>query len=403
MAIRFWHPIAIWFCAWLLAGCSGGAVIFAPTPAPMDISPTRYEHPSGAFALILPRNWSVYAQNLTTLASAAFAPPDGATPLVLISVLNTGETIDATRLGEIMSEYQTQLRPDLERYSEQGRQAMGDGSWRMTGVRTSASGETQQINTFIQREGAMLAVIEVLVPPSAGQQSALQTIINTFSVDAGADLPAAPLTAITNTAVASLQIVNVHTWTSQDDEAALFITGEVANRGSEQFSAIPVRAVLTDANGNGIIEAVNTVMGYTLQPGAFAPFGLRFGQGQPADATGYTVTLGTSDWVPDAPLSIAPADALTWTDNIEFSQDRQLFVVGTITNLSEQPVRNPRATVTIFDDAERVIGVGFADADSELLAAGAATAYTILVQDVGGTPANYLVNVQALQCDETCE
>ena len=402
MAIKFSRHFVYILCAWLLAGCSGGAVVFAPTPAPLDLSPTRYAHPSNAFSLVLPRNWSVYAQNLTTLASASFAPPDSDVPLVLISVVNLGDTIEASRLGEIMFDYQTQLRPDLERYTEQDRQAMGDGSWRITGVRTSPSGQTQQINTFVQRNEALLAVLEVLVPPSAAQQSELQTIINTFSINAGADLPAAPLTAITSMAAASLQIVNVHTWTTPDD--VLFITGEVANRGNESFSDIPVRAVLTNADGAGIVEAVNTVMGYTLVPGAFAPFGLRFGQGQPADATSYTVTLGTPDWVPAEPRPIAPPDALTWSDDIQFSQDRQLFVVGTVTNISPEPVRRPRATVTVFDDAERVIGVGFADAElasgRDVLPAGAQAPYTILVQDVGGTPANYLVNVQALQCNQ---
>lgn len=387
--------------ALLLAGCSGGAVVFAPTPLPTDSAPTRYAHPSGAFSVLLPRNWAVYAQNLTTLASASFSPPGSAEPLVSITVVNTGEAITPDGLGELMFQYQTQLRPDLERYTEEARQAMGDGSWRITGLRTSATGETQQINTFIQRGGALFAVMEILVPSNAARQSELQTIINTLALGSAPDLPPAPLAAITNSAAVNLQIVNVHTWTTPD--GVLFVTGEVANRGNDPFSQIPVRAVLTDDSGNGIIEAVDSVLGYTLLPGGFAPFSLRFGQGQPADATNYTVTLGSPAWVPIAPLAVAPPDALTWTDETQFSQDQQLFVVGSISNTSDEAVRAPRAVVTVFDEAGRVIAAGFADAEDEMLPVGAETGYTILVPDLGGTPANYLVNVQALPCAENCE
>ena len=65
-----------------LTGCGSGAVVFAPTPPPPDLSPLRYEHPSGAFSVVVPRNWPVFTQHATTLAAASFSPPDSGDPLL---------------------------------------------------------------------------------------------------------------------------------------------------------------------------------------------------------------------------------------------------------------------------------------------------------------------------------
>jgi hypothetical protein len=49
-----------------------------------------------------------------------------------------------------------------------------------------------------------------------------------------------------------------------------------------------------------------------------------------------------------------------------------------------------------------VIGAGFVDTDMTVLPANSETPYTILISDLGGTAANYIVNVQALPCDSVC-
>jgi hypothetical protein len=52
-----------------LAGCGSGSVMFAPTPAPPDASPLRFDHPGGAFSISVPRLWSIHVQDTTALAS----------------------------------------------------------------------------------------------------------------------------------------------------------------------------------------------------------------------------------------------------------------------------------------------------------------------------------------------
>jgi hypothetical protein len=137
-----------------LAGCGSGAVVFAPTPLPPDLSPLPYRHPGGAFTAVIPRDWSVYEQNTTTLASAAFSPPGAAAPLARFAVVNTGQLVDSGLLAAAINRYQTELRPGAARYQEVSRSAMGDGSWRLVGLLHTPSGQTQPLNTFIEADGA---------------------------------------------------------------------------------------------------------------------------------------------------------------------------------------------------------------------------------------------------------
>jgi hypothetical protein len=50
-----------------------------------------------------------------------------------------------------------------------------------------------------------------------------------------------------------------------------------------------------------------------------------------------------------------------------------------------------------------VIGAGFADVSVSILPAGEDAEFTVLISDMGASPANYVVNVQALPCDASCE
>jgi hypothetical protein len=51
--------------------------------------------------------------------------------------------------------------------------------------------------------------------------------------------------------------------------------------------------------------------------------------------------------------------------------------------------------VTIFDTTGSVIAAGFTDF-SDVLNAGASAAFRIAVPDLGGQPANYILNIQGL-------
>jgi hypothetical protein len=138
---------------------------------------------------------------------------------------------------------------------------------------------------------------------------------------------------------------------------------------------------------------VDQVMGYGIQPGGFAPFSLRFGQGQPDIAERFELRLGGETWENDPAAVIYGADALSWTDGSSFDSVGRLVISGEVTNTSEQPAYNLRAIATVFDADERVIGAAFSEVTTQLQP-GASTAYAVTLPDLGGEPVNYIISIQ---------
>ncbi|MBW4436549.1 MAG: FxLYD domain-containing protein [Pleurocapsa minor GSE-CHR-MK-17-07R] len=390
--MRRWLSLTLGVVTAALAACSGGdAVVFAPTPAPPDTSPTRYTHPSGAFAADIPRQWPVYEQYTTTLASASFAPVGSDSPLLTFSLVNLGQDIDTASFSELISRYQTQVRADIASYVEQSREALGDGSFRITGLRRGSAGETEQVNTFIERSGSLLGVTEVIMPADAGIQGALEQAVNTFTPLTAGQLQPTDLTALAFARPLSLNILHTAQWTTPD--GVFFVTGEVANYGAQTVTNVPIEAVLLTADGLSAGGAVDQVMGYGIQPGGFAPFSLRFGQGQPDIALRFELRLGGETWVNDPAAVIYGADALSWTDGSSYDTVGRLVLSGEVSNTSAEPIYNLRAVATVFDAEERVIGAAFSEVSTQL-APGDSTAYAVTVPDLGGDPVNYIISIQ---------
>jgi hypothetical protein len=376
-----------------LAGCGGDAVVFAPTPAPPDLSPLVYTHPAGVFSLVAPRTWSVYEINTTVLAATAFSRPGTAEPALIVSVANLGDPPEPQAFAALLERYQTQARPDVERYAEQSRQVMGDGSWRMTGIRRLPGGLTQAVNTFIQQVESRLVVIEVALPDDQAQQAELQRVINTVRIDSNAQLEVTDLSAFSAAKPASLALLHLFAWTAP--QGVFFITGEVANYGSIPAFNVPVRARLTSTDGSALAEAVDVVMGYGIPAGGFAPFSLRFGQGQPGSAHDFQIFLGGSAELPSAALF--PADQLVTEDESSFDDLGRLIIRGSVENVGSLPARAPRAVATIFDAAQNVIAAAFVELPDAAIPPGGRSDYTIAIPEFGGEPVNYIVQVQALE------
>ncbi|MCB9453553.1 MAG: hypothetical protein H6672_19145 [Anaerolineaceae bacterium] len=380
--------------ALLLAGCSSGAVVFAPTAPPPDTSALRYTHPSGAFTVDVPRNWPVTALHTTTLAMAAFSSPGDTTPSLRFTVVNLGRSVDSQILGDIIDRYSAALPADAVRYTVQDRSAMGDGSWRLTGLVQTSGDYTEQLNTFIQATGSFIGLAEVRLPTAADAETLtqLQTIINTFTINPQATLQAVAPDSLVFNAQAGLDLLHLTAWTTP--AGVFFITGEVANYGTAVVTNLPIHAVLKAADGLVLAEAVDTVMGYGVQPGAFAPFSLRFGQGQPSEAVTYDLVVGGEGWQPDTSSVIYGPDELTWTDESSFTTDGQLIVSGTVTNISTDPVRNVRVVASVFGGAQNVIAAAFSDLPLSPLMPGETVPFQVIMPEMGGEPVNYIVNVQ---------
>src|SRR5204862_2052292 len=75
------------------------------------------------------------------------------------------------------------INGDPSVYTEVSRNAQGDGSWRLAGIRQTPIGP-RELNTFLQADKAFLSAIEVDITDA--NDSALQTvraIVNTLRVD----------------------------------------------------------------------------------------------------------------------------------------------------------------------------------------------------------------------------
>ncbi len=392
----FLRGLPLLMFALLAAGCGtgGGAVRFAPTPIPPDVSPLRYTHPSGAFSIQVPRLWSVQERNAVTLASTAFSLPDEHITALDIAAVQLETTPNGSAaITEILDLYQTQVRPDAARYTEQSREAMGDGSWRLTGLRQAPGGFTQQVNTFIEFDGATIGVIEVVLRGNAERLEAVQSVINTFELNAESALAPTVLNTLAFANSGRLEPLNVHAWTT--DDGTFFITGEVANYSNDTLIGVPVSAVLYTDDGRVVVEAVDTVMGHGIAPGEFAPFSLRFGQGQPPLTTRYTLDLGDETWMPPAEGAVIGADALAWTDESTFTDDGVLVITGEVSNISDGTyVYEPRVVITVFNDQQQVISARFADLDDVEIEPGETVPFQVNIAELGGTPDRYILNVQ---------
>lgn len=369
----------------LLAGCSGGAVVFAPLPADPGEALFAYTHPGGVFALDAPPAWTVHTQTLPTLVSASFSPPGDPTPVLTVAVTRLTAPPTADALPAFIDRYQTQLRPDFDEYDEIDRALLPDGTWRMSGVRLLPAGR-QPVNTFITLQGDHLLVIETPVPDDDRLRTTLTRMLATVRITDATVLSPADATALTALKPSALAVLHVRAWTAND--GAFFITGEVANYGDQPAIGLPIEAALLDAAGGVAAGAVDAVMGAGIPPGGFAPFSLRFGAQPPAAVT-YALTVG-ANWTP--PVDAALLDGLTWTDSFRFDEFGRLVIEGVVTNTGAATGRELTASATLFDAAGGVIGAGFTRLP-DALPAGDSAPYTIIMPHIGGSPANYLVTV----------
>jgi hypothetical protein len=379
----------------LIGGCSGGAVVFAPTPPPPDQAPVRYTHPSSTFSVNIPRGWALHEQNTTTLASAAFSAPGDPEAAVIFGVINIGSELDELAFADLITRYQTQVRSDVDEYVESSREAMGDGSWRMTGYRRVASG-FQPVNTFMQREGSLIGLVEVNVTDDPIKLVQIEQVVNTFDMNpsAASALESSELTTLTFAKGSSLSILHVTAWTTPS--GVFFISGEVANYGTSSVPNVPVEVRLLTNEGLPITGAVDAIMARAIPPGGFAPFALRFGEGQPALAAQYALILGGENWDSSIqPPEINAPDELMWTDTSRFDNLNNLIVSGEVTNIGARTLRDLIVSVTVFNDLQQVIGAGFLEPATPL-SAGETIPFEILMPELGDLPQNYIVNVQGI-------
>jgi hypothetical protein len=87
---------------------------------------------------------------------------------------------------------------------------------------------------------------------------------------------------------------------------------------------------------------------------------------------------------------------LDWIDESGFDDNGDLVITGTVTNIGSRVLHKLRAIATVFNEQQAVIGARFVDIEAADLQANESIAFRIPVPELGGNPAQYIVNVQAL-------
>lgn len=381
---RFLTPF---FCLMLLlTACQEGAVIFEPTPLPPDLSPLQYQHPSGAFSVRIPRDWALYEQNVPGLVGVSFTPPGASAPAITIGVIKLNTPIEILSL---INQYQTTIRPDAGNYDEQDRQAMGDGSWRLVGVRRPPGGGVQDVNTFFQRDEDTVAVMEIRLSGDATRLNQLEVAANTLIVNNQNTLTPTGINDLAFISPADVRVMNINAWSTLQN--VYYVTGEIANFSPQALTNILVNVSLLDDEGAEMVGAADRTMGYVLQPGGYMPFSLRFGAGKPPEANRFSVNIGTGEAL-NRPVDDT---SITWFDNSTITAEGHLLITGTATNNGTQTLYDPLAVVTVFDNAGRVVAAGFTPIVEGAFPAGDNADFSLRIQELGGSPTNYIVSLQA--------
>jgi len=376
----------------ILAGCTapGGQ---PATPAPGDNR--TYTHPGGVFSLILPPSWIVGDLSSGETLLMTFAPPEATRPPLTVYAVRLESPLDGTAFGAAMGSY---LRsPHNWTLDVVDQQAMGDGSWRVTGVR-QVRGQALPVNVFMLREGPFFSALEVIVPPNDPfQVSLLSLMVNAYRLNPAAVWPVGvvgdfpPLDENLLVAGGNLSFGALASWT--DAGGGLHISGQVANRAPYPVEAVTVAAALLDAAGGVLAEGSAALPLYALPDGELGPFDVRFPEGRPRGVARYRLEARAQQAGQTGAL--LDAGTFDWEDRAEYDETGQLHIRGTVWHVGDAPAYDPQAVITLFDSADRVIGVAAASIGDGPLPPGGSLRFDVPLPPGGAEPVRYQVTIQA--------
>jgi hypothetical protein len=376
----------------LLAAC----VPTVPVPAATPDLGAPYSHSSGVFSLRLPPSWSAGDLSVGPALLVTFAPPRADRVMLTVYVVRLGAPLDEGAFRTAMDAYLD--APYNESLTTLDRAAMGDGSWRVTGVRHQ-HGESLPVNVFMQRDGPFFSALEVVVPGNDPVTATLlERALNTYQVNAAAEWPVGVVEAIPPPptgfilAGGNLAFSDLLTWT--DEAGSFHVSGRLANRAPYPVDRVAVRATLYDAVGGVMAEQVGSTPVSVLLDGEFAPFQVQFDGRRPSAA----VRLGLRAEAQQAADSLAAfygPEFFDWEDRAEYDEAGQLHIRGTIWNLGAVTARRVQAIITIFDSSDLVAGYVALDIGDGVLDAGDSARFDAPIPPLGAEPARYLVTVQA--------
>ncbi|CAG1014320.1 hypothetical protein ANRL4_05179 [Anaerolineae bacterium] len=396
------YPALIIFCAALLtlSACQSDPVVLVATPIPPDANFRGYRHPTGAFTLRLPSDWVVRDVSYGGVVHVEFSAPNATGLPLSIYVINTGAAVSASALLDSMDRFQLLINGNPLIYDEMSRNAQGDGSWRVVGVRQTPIG-ARQLNTFFQANGPLLAAMEAdITNLNADQLQVLRAVINTLRLDPAAVIAPSSIQAIaesggseaSNTAAGVLTFSGLYAWTTPQGE--FVVNGQVSNASGAPLEAIRVTAILYDAAGAVLEEASNIVPVEVLLDTATAPFSIRFREGKPSQTVRYELQ-GAARYAEYALQSYLGDDQfIRGNDQALYNANGYLTVSGDVVNRAQQPAYFVKAVVTVFDEGSRVVAADTVFLNKSTLLPGEVSRFEVTFPELGGSAIRYVITIE---------
>jgi hypothetical protein len=378
------------------AACATSPVVVVATPVPLDAQFRTYRHPSGVFKLRLPADWSVRDLSHGDTIRVEFSPPGNAGLPVTVYVVNTGTVLDAASLLDAINRYQAALNGDSSVYHEVSRNAQGDGSWRLAGVRQTPIGP-RLLNTFLQADKSFLSAIEVdLTDANDAMQQTLRAIINTYRVDPtvviGASQIQAPEGVSANTSSGVLAFGGLYTWTNP--QGAFIVNGEVTNQSGGPLEGIRITAILYDAQNKALVEQANVIPLEVLDDKAKAPFSIHFRNGRPSQAVRYELQAAARNAEYAISTHLGDDSFIRGNDKAQYNANGYLTVSGDVVNKTQGAARYIKATVTLYNEQQQVVATDNAFLSKPELLPGETSHFEVTFYEVGGNAARYVITIE---------
>lgn len=380
----------------LLPACQSGPIIVVATPAAPDAGYHTYRHPSGVFSIRLPADWSVRDVSRDSTLRVEFSPPANDGLPVTVFIINTGAVLDTNTFLGLIDQYQKTFNGNKSTYTEIARNAQGDGSWRVVGVRNTPIGQ-RQLNAFFQSDKTFLSVIETDVTNSVPDRlAALRNVINTYRVDTNAILTTGAVAenpvANVDTASGSIAFDGLLEWL--DATGGWNINGQLTNTATSPIEAVRVTALLYDAQGRVLAEQPDVIPGDIIPAGGSTPFTLRFRNGKPSQTVRYELQASARNAEYNLSNYIPQEGFIKGNENALYNAQGFLTVSGDIVNSTKQPAKFIRVTVTIFDEQNRVVGAESAFVQKPELLPGEVSKYDVTFYQLAGNASRFVTKVE---------
>ncbi len=378
-----------------LAGCDSGPVVVVATPVPPDSAFRTYRHPSGAFSLRLPPDWSVRDVSQPDSIRVEFSPPNNPGLPLSVYVVNTGSAISAAGLLDAIERYQKTANADPAAYREVSRNAQGDGSWRVAGIRQTPIGP-RQINTFFQADRSFLTVIDVdLTSLDEAVMQTMRAVVNTIRVDPNVVVRTGdiqPGGAGVASASGSLPVGAAFAWTNP--QGVFIINGHVTNLSELPVEAIRVTALLYDAQDNVLAEQPNVLPVEILERGNTAPFSIRFRGGKPSQTVRYELQVAARYAEYALKTHLGDDKFLRGNDRAFYNASGFLTVSGDVVNRTQVRASFIKAIVAIYDEQGRVVATDSVFLSKPELLPGELARFEVTFPELGGNAARYLISIE---------